>query len=156
MKLEVVFLQGQSSKWADLASAEYVKKISTLIPFSEVAISSPARSRELAGQKREDEGARLLKHLKANDRLILFDERGSTFRDSREFSEFFVKNLGAAGRLIFAIGGPYGFSLDVQRRANTTISLSHLTMNHHVARVVALEQVYRALAIWKGLPYHNN
>ena len=156
MKLEVVFFQGQSSKWAELASAEYVKKISTLISFSEIAIRSPSRSRELAGQKREDEGARLLRLLKVNDRLILFDERGSTFRDSREFSEFFVKNLGATGRLIFAIGGPYGFSLDAQRRANTSISLSHLTMNHHVARVVALEQVYRALAIWKGLPYHND
>ena len=156
MKFEVVFFQGQSSKWTELASAEYVKKISTLVSFSEIAIRSPSRSRERAEQKRQDEGLQLLKLLKANDRLILFDEHGLAFRDSREFSKFLIKNLGVAGRLIFAVGGPYGFSSDVQKRAAMTISLSNLTMNHHVARVVALEQVYRALTIWKGLPYHND
>lgn len=155
MKLELYYFQGQTSKWAELAAAEFTKKIAVLASFSEFAIRSPSRGREQFEEKREIEAKTLLKALKPNDRLILFDEQGATFRDSRAFSEYLVKNLGQAGRMIFAIGGPYGFAEGVRQRAAASISLSQLTLNHHVARVVALEQIYRALSIWKGLPYHN-
>jgi 23S rRNA (pseudouridine1915-N3)-methyltransferase len=158
MKLALVYLKGQSSEWTDAACAEFSKKLSLLTPFEEIVIKAPSGDRGQASEKREAEGAALLKKLdKPGDKLILFDEKGREFENSRKFSEYLLKKIGSgSGRLIFAIGGPYGFSEEVRKHASETVTLSSLTMNHHVARVVALEQLYRALSIAKGLPYHND
>ncbi len=156
MKIALIYLQGRASNWAELACKEYEQKVSAILPFEQVAIRSPSRGRPQADKKRDEEGLALLKFLKeSSDKLILFEEGGLEVSDSKEFSRFVVQKIALGGRLVFAIGGPYGFSLAVKRRALATVSLSRLTFNHHLARVVALEQIYRALTIWRGLPYHN-
>ena len=89
--------------------------------------------------------------------MILFDERGKLHKNSRDFSAAIVKAIESGRqRIVFVIGGPYGFSQKAKDRADLLLSLSPLTLNHHVAKVTALEQVYRALTIWKNIKYHND
>lgn len=157
MKILLARLQNKSCEWADVASGEYLKKIAAIIQFEEIQIKSKAISRDRAEAKREAEGEAILKCVEPSDRLILFDEKGQSFKSSRDFSNYFVKILASGRRrFVFCIGGPYGFSSEVKARADDEISFSGLTFNHHLARVVALEQIYRALSIWKNLPYHND
>ncbi len=156
MKVRLAVIQNKSTAWADAAAGEYQKKISAILKFEELTIKSKNLERSAAAAKKSAEGESLLKNIEASDHLILFEEKGRQFESSVDFSKYLVKVLGSGKRnLTFAIGGPYGFSDSVRERANEKISLSNLTMNHHLARVAALEQIYRALSIWKNLPYHN-
>jgi 23S rRNA (pseudouridine1915-N3)-methyltransferase len=157
MKIQLARLQNKGCDWADRAASEYSQKISAMVAFEEIAIKSKSADRESADAKRAAEAEAILKTIDSSDDLILFDEKGRSFKSSRDFSEQFLKIMGRGKkRAVFLIGGPYGFDPSLQKRANDRISFSGLTFNHHLARVVALEQIYRALAIWKNLPYHND
>jgi 23S rRNA (pseudouridine1915-N3)-methyltransferase len=156
MTLVLYYLKGKSEAWAEEACAEYVKKISNYFSVERVALKSKSSDREQKEDKIKAEAEAILKALKSNDLLILFDEKGKTFKSSKDFSEEFLRQMSMKkSRMVFVIGGPYGFSDEVRSRAQAKWSLSGLTFNHHVAQVAALEQIYRALTIWKGVPYHN-
>jgi 23S rRNA (pseudouridine1915-N3)-methyltransferase len=156
MKLELVYLRGQSCEWAESAAAEYTQKIAYFFKFERIMLKSKSSGREQQQEKRRAEADALLGYFEKSDHVILFDENGKTFRNSEEFSTTLIKAVGSASsKVCFVIGGPYGFDTSVQERANAKWSLSALTMNHHIAQVAALEQIYRGLTIWKGLPYHN-
>lgn len=150
------YLKGKTEPWAGAAADEYVKKISYFFKFEKAAIKSKSEARDNADSKKRAEATSLLAKIEPQDFLILFDEAGKTFKNSREFSRELVRVIeGAYPRVVFTIGGPYGFDTSVQNRAQAKWSLSGLTMNHHIAQIAALEQIYRGLTIWKGLPYHN-
>jgi 23S rRNA (pseudouridine1915-N3)-methyltransferase len=93
--------------------------------------------------------------IKKDDILVVCDERGDLI-DSKKFSQKLVK-LFERGRprVVILIGGAFGFGNEIRSRADWTWSLSPLVFNHHIAQAVVLEQTYRAFAIWKNLPYHN-
>lgn len=156
MKLAFYYLQSGKEPWAESAVQLYVKKISPMISFELKPLKSKSEKRDNAEKKKQAEAKTILDQIQPTDHLILFDEKGKEFRSSVCFSEFMTKRfeLGKQ-RVVFVIGGPYGFSEDVKQRANDKISLSKLTLNHHVAIVTALEQIYRGFTIWKGTPYHN-
>ena len=86
--------------------------------------------------------------------LVLLDEHGQEFR-SIEFASWIQKKQQAVRRLVFVIGGPYGFSDAMYQRANEKISLSKMTFSHQMVRLVFTEQIYRACTIIKGEPYHH-
>src|SRR5690606_17078793 len=131
--------------------------ISYFYPTTRVAIKSKSKDRENSEDKKQAESEAILAKLQSGDTLILFDESGKNFKSSREFSENLVRVLESkSGRIVFLIGGPYGFTEALRKKAFARWSLSGLTMNHHIAQVAGLEQIYRALTIWKGLPYHND
>ena len=112
-------------------------------------------SRDDAEYKRNEESKLLLEHLQTDDFIILFDEKGKSF-DSIEFSKKIENALGCSKkRLIFIIGGAYGVNEEIKKRADLKVSLSVMTMNHIMAQVVSLEQIYRAFTIIKNIPYHN-
>ena len=97
----------------------------------------------------------IIKSLKENDRLVLLDEHGKQFR-SVEFAAYIEEQMiYSPFRLIFALGGPYGYTTEILERAEKRISLSRMTYSHELARLIFLEQFYRALTIQKGIPYHN-
>ena len=105
---------------------------------------------------REAEGQALLRRIEAGDRVVLLDEGGDEFT-SRQFARFLEKRLAAGGkRLVFVVGGATGFSDEVRRRADGTLSLSRLTMTHQMVRLFFAEQLYRAFTILRGEPYHND
>ena len=106
-------------------------------------------------QQKELEGELILKKLKPTDKLILLDEKGYEFR-SVEFSRFLQKKMNSGiKQLVFVIGGPYGFSDAVYKKAKGKVSLSKMTFSHQMIRLIFIEQLYRAFTILKREPYHH-
>ena len=107
-------------------------------------------------QRKIEEGKLILKHLDHSDSVILLDERGKHYT-SRHFSDFLQKQmLSGVKRVVFIIGGAFGFSEEVYRRANGKLSLSNMTFSHQMIRLFFLEQLYRANTILRKEPYHND
>ena len=104
---------------------------------------------------RAAEGRRILGALKAGDRLVALDERGAT--QSTEALSQWVDGATRTGvkRLVFAIGGPYGHSPEVREQAWKTLSLSGMVLNHEIARLVLVEQLYRVSTLLWGGKYHH-
>jgi len=122
----------------------------------------PAEALELRDERGEDpasrrkEAERLEAALRPGDHLVLLDERGKQL-SSPELAALIAERsrAGGAGRLVFAVGGPFGVDESVRRRANQVLSLSRMTLPHELARVVLLEQLYRAWTILRGEKYHH-
>ena len=107
-------------------------------------------------RQKELEGEVILAKLQPSDMVILLDERGKEFT-SREFAVWMEKQM-ASGRkrIVFVIGGPYGFSQSVYDRADGKVSMSKMTFNHEMIRLFFVEQMYRAMTILRGEPYHHD
>ncbi|MBP6183458.1 MAG: 23S rRNA (pseudouridine(1915)-N(3))-methyltransferase RlmH [Saprospiraceae bacterium] len=104
----------------------------------------------------EKEAAQIIKALSPNDILILLDENGTLY-SSREFAHHLDKlRMRASSRIIFLAGGAYGFSSTLRNRSQGAISLSPMTFNHQLVRLVFLEQLYRAATILHNHPYHHD
>ena len=106
-------------------------------------------------EKHRLEGEEILKKLQSTDWLILLDENGKKYSStqfSKHLEQLFIRS---PKRLIFLIGGAYGFSDEIYARANEKLSLSNMTFSHQMIRLFFLEQFYRALTIQKNLPYHH-
>lgn len=108
-----------------------------------------------ADQQKEKEGELILKALQPGDAVVLLDEHGKEFR-SVEFARWVEKKMQTvAKRLVFVIGGPYGFSPAVYQAASEKISLSKMTFSHQMIRIIFVEQLYRAFSILNNSPYHH-
>jgi len=106
--------------------------------------------------QKKQEGELIFDHLQAGDFLILLDENGKQ-NSSRQFAAMLEKQMIAATRrLVFVVGGPYGFSDEVYARSNTKLSLSPMTFSHQMVRLIFMEQLYRAFSIIRGEPYHHD
>lgn len=136
---------------------EYQKRIVHYLPFELREIPELKNSKNVSpGQVKEMEGNLILQSLSDGDILVLLDENGKEF-NSRGFASFLESHMvGSVKKLVFAVGGAWGFSSDVYERANYKISLSKMTFPHQLVRLIFMEQFYRALTIIKGEPYHND
>lgn len=105
-------------------------------------------------QQKQMEGEQILKLIQASDTVVLLDEKGAE-RTSLQMATWLEKRQQTVRRLIFIIGGPYGFSEAVYKRANELISLSKMTFSHQMVRLIFTEQLYRACTIIKGESYHH-
>lgn len=107
-------------------------------------------------RQKELEGDSILRNVTPSDRVVLLDENGREFT-SREFAAFVDKQMvSGVKRLVFVVGGPYGFSDAVYARADSKLSLSRMTFNHEMVRLFFIEQLYRAMTIRRGEPYHHD
>ena len=136
---------------------EYCKRLKRYVPFFIKCLPDIKNSKKLTeSQQKTEEGKLILSELAASDHIVLLDERGEMLT-SRGFSEFLQKGmLGGKKRMVFIIGGPYGFSKEVYDRANSKLSFSKMTFSHEMIRLFFTEQVYRAMTILKGEPYHHD
>lgn len=134
----------------------YTKRLFHYIPFEIKIIPELKNNRNFTPeQHKEREGELILNQVQLSDNLVLLDENGKEF-SSVGFSKWVEKQMvGGVKHLVFVIGGPYGFSPAVHERANGEISLSKMTFSHQMARLIFIEQLYRAMTIIKGEPYHN-
>jgi len=141
MKIKVAWIGKTKEPAIQALTDEYLKRIS--------------RYAEIAGAALKDEAAilSLAAHNKDRHKLVLLDARGRQF-SSEEFAAFLDREQMNAIPLLFAIGGSDGFSEEARRRAGATLSLGKMTLPHELARVVLLEQLYRAFTILKNHPYH--
>lgn len=135
---------------------EYQNRLKYYIPFEMLVVPELKNTKSLSiNEQLEKEADMLLKQFETGDEIILLDEKGKQF-SSVGFSDFLAKKmLSSIKRLIFVVGGPYGFSSRVYARANNKISLSSMTFSHQMIRLIFVEQVYRAMTILKGEPYHH-
>lgn len=131
------------------------RRIVHYLPFRIETLPDLKNTRNLSMKDvQEKEGQFILKALKPGDFMVLLDERGKEF-DSISFAEYLNGLEGRVNHLLFVIGGPYGFSDEVYKRADALLSLSKLTFSHQLVRVIFMEQLYRAYTILKGEPYHH-
>ena len=135
---------------------DYQNRLKFYIPFELVVIPELKNTKNLSvSEQVEKEADLILKQLEPNDEIILLDEKGKQFT-SVGFSEFISKKmLSSVKRTVFVVGGPYGFSERVYNRANSMVSLSAMTFSHQMIRLIFVEQLYRAMTILKGEPYHH-
>ena len=155
MKTELILVGKTTDKLFADSINDYVGRIKHYIPFDITVIPALKNTKSLTqNQQKQNEGELILKHVTPSDSLILLDEHGKEFR-SIELAAWFEKKQQLGSNIVFVIGGPYGFSEDVYRRANEKISLSRLTFSHQMVRLIFVEQLYRACTIIKGESYHH-
>lgn len=135
---------------------DYAQRVGHYVPFSLEVIPELKNTKSLSeAQQKEREGELILKQLRPDDWVVLLDEGGMELR-SVEFARYLErKQASGARRLVFVVGGPYGFSEAVYRAAREKLSLSRMTFSHQMVRLFFVEQLYRAMTILRGEPYHH-
>jgi 23S rRNA (pseudouridine1915-N3)-methyltransferase len=138
------------------AVSDYVQRVKHYISFEVEVIPELKNTRALSPeQQKEKEGELILKALQAGDVVVLLDEGGKEMR-SVEFAAYMERKMNTVNRrLVFVIGGAYGFSPKVYEAAMEKMSLSRMTFSHQMVRLVFVEQLYRAMTILRGEPYHH-
>ncbi|MBL7798850.1 MAG: 23S rRNA (pseudouridine(1915)-N(3))-methyltransferase RlmH [Saprospiraceae bacterium] len=155
MKVEVWAIGKTSEPYLDTGIGIFEKRLKNYLPFTWVLLPN-ARVKSTDGNLlKQEEGKMVLAKLGSDDYLVLLDERGHQY-SSVELARWLEQRLSAPGRrLVFLIGGAFGFSPEIYARANAQISLSRLTFSHQMVRLFFLEQLYRAMTILRNEPYHN-
>ncbi|KAA6340426.1 Ribosomal RNA large subunit methyltransferase H [termite gut metagenome] len=135
---------------------DYVQRTKHFISFDLEVIPELKHTKNLSqDQQKEKEGERILRAFLPGDVIVLLDEYGKEYR-SLDFAYWMEKKMiNVSKRLVFVIGGPYGFSQQVYQTAHEKISLSRMTFSHQMVRLVFVEQLYRAMTILNGGPYHH-
>ncbi|MCR4773656.1 MAG: 23S rRNA (pseudouridine(1915)-N(3))-methyltransferase RlmH [Prevotella sp.] len=155
MKTELILVGKTVNKHFIAGINDYAERISHYMPFSITTIPELKNTKSLSEeQQKEREGELILKLIQPSDTVVLLDEHGAEMR-SIEYAKWLQHKQQTARRLIYVIGGPYGFSKAVYDRANEKISLSKMTFSHQMVRLIFTEQLYRACTIIKGEPYHH-
>lgn len=136
--------------------AEYEKRLMRYLPYEMKILPDVKNARNMTESlQKEKEGELILEQLQNGDWVVLLDEKGKQYT-SVGFADYLAqKMLMGIKRLVFVIGGPYGFAESVYQRTNEKISLSKMTFSHQMVRMIFTEQIYRAMTILKGEPYHH-
>ena len=131
------------------------KRLTHYIPFVLQVIPELKNTKALTlEQQKLAEGELILRAINSSTDLVLLDEHGKEFR-SIEFADYVQKRMSSGRDVVFVVGGPYGFSEAIYQRANGKISLSKMTFSHQMVRLFFVEQLYRAMTILRGEPYHH-
>lgn len=156
MKLCLLAVGRTTDKHLQALIDDYSSRLQHYIPFQFNIIPELRQTKALTTeQQKEREGELILQHVNEGDWLVLLDEGGKEFT-SVEFSQYLEKRQGCgARRIVFVIGGPYGFSSAVYNAAKEKVSLSRMTFSHQMVRLFCIEQFYRAMTIQRGEPYHH-
>jgi len=155
MKTELILVGKTTDRHFAAGIDDYANRIRHYMPFDITVIPELKNTRNLTeSQQKQAEGELILKQVQSQDLVVLLDEHGCEYR-SVELASWLEQKQHTARRIVFIIGGPYGFSPAVYARANDKLSLSRLTFSHQMVRLVFTEQLYRACTIIRGEPYHH-
>ena len=156
MKISLIVIGKTDASYFVDAINEYKNRLVHYIPFAMEIIPDIKNVKNLREeQQKEKEGELILKMLQPGDYLVLLDEHGKSFT-SMEFATYLERKMHVVSkRLVFVIGGPYGFSEAVYKAASEKISLSKMTFSHQMIRLIFVEQIYRAMTILNNEPYHH-
>ncbi len=153
--MEILFIAIDKTRdaWVNEALDIYLSRLKKYARVRMEAITATRTLLEPSDQMRREAEA-LQKQLKTGDSIWLLDENGKTF-DSVSFARLLEQEmLHARGRLVFVVGGPFGFDPEFARGKNK-VSLSRMTFSHQMVRIFFVEQLYRAFTILRGEPYHH-
>jgi len=156
MQIKLIAIGKTDNKNLQTLIEGYKKRLSHYIKFEFEIIPDLKNVKHLSEeQQKEKEGELILAKTQNSDVLILLDENGKQM-DSVAFSNYLQKHMNSGIKtLIFVIGGPYGFSEEVYKRANGKLGLSKMTFSHQMVRLFFTEQLYRGFTILKNEPYHH-
>ena len=156
MNIKLIVIGKTKSKFLLDGEIEFVKRLKHYCKFSEFIIQSIKKAGKISIKElKEKEGNLILESLKNNDYVVLLDDKGLTL-SSTDFAEFLNKKMvSSTSELVFIVGGAFGFSESVYKRANTKLSLSKMTFSQQMVRMIFKEQLYRAFTILKGEKYHH-
>ena len=156
MNIELIVVGKTDMREVEALVTMYTKRLNHYVRFAITTIADVRNTKKLSeSEQKRLEGEAILKLINDSDHLMLLDERGAELR-SIEFADMLQRRmLSGTKRLVFLIGGPYGFSDAVYQRANSKISLSKMTFSHQIVRAIFTEQLYRAFTILKNEPYHH-
>ena len=156
MNIELIVVGKTDMKEVEALVTMYTKRLNHYVKFAITTLADVRNTRKLSeAEQKRLEGEQILKLICDSDHLMLLDEHGAELR-SIEFADMLQRRMSAGTkRLVFVIGGPYGFSDAVYQRANSKLSLSKMTFSHQIVRAIFTEQLYRAFTILKNEPYHH-
>ncbi|MEO6186071.1 MAG: 23S rRNA (pseudouridine(1915)-N(3))-methyltransferase RlmH [Steroidobacteraceae bacterium] len=154
MRVTLIAVGQRMPGWVSEGYEDYTRRLRGRLPINLVEIPAVKRGSGDVARAMTEEGRRLLAATRADDYVVALDERGKT-RTSVELSQWLGERMRSAIDLAFLVGGADGFAPDVLTRANERWSLSALTLPHALVRVVFAEQVYRAVTLLDGHPYHR-
>ncbi|MBR4307043.1 MAG: 23S rRNA (pseudouridine(1915)-N(3))-methyltransferase RlmH [Bacteroidaceae bacterium] len=156
MKGVLIVVGKTTDKRFEAITQEYIERIRHYIPFTIEVIPELKNTKGLSqDEQKKREGELIQKNLQPGDYVVLLDEHGSE-RSSMDFASWMQKKMVAGPkRLVFIVGGPYGFSDAIHQKGNEEISLSRMTLSHQMIRMFFVEQIYRAMTILNGEPYHH-
>lgn len=155
MKTELIMVGKTVDKLYTKGIGDYQERIGHYMPFNITVIPALKNTKSLSeDQQKQAEGELILRLIQPSDTVVLLDEHGAE-RTSMEMATWLTRKQQTARRLVFIIGGPYGFSANVYGRADEKISLSRMTFSHQMVRLIFVEQLYRACTIIRGESYHH-
>lgn len=156
MNIELIVVGKTDMREVEALVSMYTKRLNHYVRFAITTIADVRNTKKLSeAEQKRLEGEAILKLIFESDHLMLLDEHGLELR-SIEFADMLQRRmLSGTKRLVFVIGGPYGFSDAVYQRANSKLSLSKMTFSHQIVRAIFTEQLYRAFTILKNEPYHH-
>lgn len=156
MKLRLICVGKLSADWQQQAAADYGARLKHYFPFETVELKEEKGGRKGATANLvRREGERILKKIPAPSRAVILDEGGSNPTSEKLARQLQEEMLHDGRDWCLIIGGPYGLDAAVRQRADQTLSLSAMTLTHQLARILLLEQLYRAGTILNNEPYHN-
>ena len=156
MNIKLIAIGKTDKTELDQLIKSYQNRLMHYVRFSFEIIPDLKNSKNLSEKlQKEEEGKIILSKISNSDRLILLDENGQEM-NSVGFSNFLQKQMNSGlKRLVLVIGGPYGFSEDVYKKASSKLALSKMTFSHQMVRLFIIEQLYRSFTILKNEPYHH-
>ena len=155
MTTTLLFVGKTTDAHIEALCQEYLRRLTHYLPVKVQVIPELRNTKAMSpDQQKQAEGELILRAVPQSAELILLDEHGKEYR-SVEFAGQIQKKMSSGRDIFFVIGGPYGFSTAVYERANSKISLSQMTFSHQMVRLFLIEQIYRAMTILRGEPYHH-
>jgi len=155
MKITLLVVGKTTDERLQSLIGDYMQRLKHYVPFEFVVLPDLKNAKALSEEQvKAAEGEAVLLFLTPSMDVVLLDEHGKEFR-SVEYAEWLQKKMSSGRDLTLVIGGPYGFSPAVYARADGKLSLSQMTFSHQMIRLMAIEQLYRAMTILRGEPYHH-
>lgn len=157
MKIILLAIGKTGEKYINEGIGQYIKRLSHYVPFEFKILPDVKTTKGISRDRQKNiEGVMFQSVIQPGDVVVLLDERGKEYT-SREFANYLDRKMvTVAKNIVFIIGGPYGFSQEMYDRANEKLSLSKMTFSHEMIRLFFVEQIYRAMTILRGEPYHHD
>ena len=156
VRITLLLVGATDKKYLGEGIEDYRKRLTHYLPFEMKVIADVKNNRNLPEeQQKEKEGKAILDQVSTGDELVLLDVEGAELSSPGLAAWIGKRMLAGTRQVVFVVGGPYGFSEAVYKRADSKISLSKLTFPHQLVRLLFVEQLYRAMTIIRGEPYHH-
>jgi len=153
IKLSIIQIGKTKDAWLNEGIAEYIKRLSAFVNLEVMELQDESlKNSGNPALVKEKEAVTILKRISKEDYVILLDEKGDE-KTSLEFADFLI-NLSDSRNVVFVIGGVFGVAPSIFNRANSCLALSRFTFTHRMARLILVEQIYRAMMIKANRNYH--